>query len=50
MNLVGEDIGPLEQEALCHLLKFNVTCFELNGVVMEEDQTSVDLNLVPLEL
>ena len=50
MALTGDDVGPLEQEALSHLLKFNVTCLELNGIVFDEDMVSVDLSLSPLDL
>jgi len=50
VQLAGEDLGMLEMEALCHLLKFNVACTELNGIVMDEGQTSLDMNLITIEL
>jgi hypothetical protein len=42
LDLTQEDIGPIEQEALSHLLKFNNACCELNGLVFYDDMTSVN--------
>lgn len=50
LSLTGEDIGPLEQEALTHLFKFNGTVTELNGIIFDEDMRSIDLSMAPLEL
>jgi hypothetical protein len=41
LNLTQEDIGPMEQEALSHLFKFNSACCELNGLIFHDNMTSV---------
>jgi hypothetical protein len=41
LNLTQEDIGPIEQEALSHLFKFNSACCELNGLIFHDNMTSV---------
>jgi hypothetical protein len=50
VEVSSDDVGPLEQEALSHILKFNNVATELNGILIDASITSVDLSLAPLEL